>query len=167
MQYNGPAVADAPPGPELIGIFGPDAEELATSLAAAIAACGGRYSLTGVSSNVHWGKASNELVKLIYDEHALAVITVGRDASHLAEQLALKAFLPVIAISADRSLTSANIPWIFRLPPKTAVANALRLVIDAAEQSGANRQRLREILISRPIYAGKAQFDSTGEMRAR
>jgi hypothetical protein len=86
------------------------------------------------------------LVKLIYDEHALALIALDRNSSHLAEQLAAKAFVPVLAISADRSLTSVNIPWIFRMAPETGLADALRMVIGAAERSGGNRERLRAML---------------------
>ena len=83
---------------------------------------------------------------MIYEDHALAVIAADRNASHLAEQLAVKAFLPVVAISADRTLTSVNIPWIFRLPADTPVRDALRLLVDAAERSGPNRERLRVAL---------------------
>jgi branched-chain amino acid transport system substrate-binding protein len=147
-RYNGPAVADAPAAPIRIGIFGPDAEKDAAALAPAIAALGGRYALTPVSSDVPWGKASTALVKLIYDDHALALIASDRNSSHLAEQLAAKAFLPVVALSADRSLTSVNIPWIFRLPQETPVADVLKMLIGAAERSGANRERLRETLAS-------------------
>jgi len=35
---------------------------------------------------------------------------VGRNASHLAEQLAAKVFIPVVALSADVSLTAVNLP---------------------------------------------------------
>ena len=56
------------------------------------------------------------------DEHALAIVALDRDAAHLSEQLALKAFVPVVALSNDKSLTSANVPWIFRLPAGTTPA---------------------------------------------
>jgi branched-chain amino acid transport system substrate-binding protein len=165
VQYNGPAVADAPPGPMRIGIFGPDAERRAAALAPAVAAYGGRYSLIPVPSDVTWGQASTALVKLIYEDHALALIAMDRNSSHLAEQLAAKAFLPVVAVSADRTLTSVNIPWIFRLPAETPLAEALRLTIDAAERSGANRERLRDALSSGPIFGGTGRFDGKGELR--
>jgi len=41
--------------------------------------------------------------------------------------------VPLIAISSDRSLTSVNVPWIFRLPPQAPVERAIRLLIEAAE----------------------------------
>ena len=146
IHYNGPPVADVPPGPVRIGIFGPDAERQASAVTDVLAAYAGRYSLAAVSSDVPWGQASTGLVKLIYDEHALALIALDRNSSHLAEQLAAKAFVPVLAISADRSLTSVNIPWIFRMAPETGLADALRMVIGAAERSGGNRERLRAML---------------------
>ena len=159
VHYNGPPVENAPPGPVRIGIFGPDAERQAAGLSGILADYGGRYSLAAVSSDVPWGKASTGLVKLIYDDRALALIAVDRNSSHLAEQLAAKAFVPVVAISADRSLTSVNIPWIVRLAPDTSLADALRLVIGAAEKSGGNRERLRAILMP-----DDAPIASTGEM---
>ena len=109
VEYNGPAVADTPTGPVRIAVFGPDAEAVAVRLNG-IAPAG--YSVAGVRSDVPWGKASAELVKLIYEEHALAMIATDRNSSHLAEQLAVKAFVPLIAMSPDRALFSANIPWI-------------------------------------------------------
>jgi hypothetical protein len=83
-------------------------------------------------------------VHAIYDEHALAVIATDRDSSHLAEQLAAKAFVPVITLSSDRTLTSVNIPWIFRR--EGDAADALRYLVDAASKSGPNREALREVL---------------------
>ena len=147
-RYNGPPVADAPPGPVRIGIFGPNAEREAAGISKLLTPYAGRYALTAVPSDVPWGQASTGLVKLIYDDHALALIALDRNSSHLAEQLAAKAFVPVVAISADRSLTSVNIPWLFRMPPETGLADALRTVIGAAERSAGNREKLRSILAS-------------------
>jgi len=145
-EYNGPALADAPAGPVRIGIFGPDAERQVAALSPELAAYGNRYQLSAISSEAPWGKASNALVKLIYEDQALVLLAGDRNSSHLAEQLAVKAFLPVVSLSADRTLTSVNIPWIFRLPRETSMSEALRLVIGAAERSGPNRQRLRDEL---------------------
>ena len=77
---------------------------------------GKSVSVIAIPSDTSWGTASTNLVKAVYQDHALAIIALDRSSSHLAEQIAVKTFLPVVAISADRSLTSANIPWIFRLP---------------------------------------------------
>jgi ABC-type branched-subunit amino acid transport system substrate-binding protein len=160
VQYNGPAVEDAPAGPPRIAVFGPGADRVA-------AAYRGKYQVTGISSDVPWGKASADLVKLIYDGNALAILATDRNSSHLAEQLAVKAFLPVMAISADRSLTAVNIPWVFRLPADMPPEDALRCLIDAADLAGPNRGRLREELASGAAFAGEIKFDSTGELQGK
>ena len=69
-----------------------------------------------------WGKASNELVRAVYDQNVIAIIALDRASSHLAEQIGVKAFVPVIAVSSDHALTSTNIPWIFRMPEGTTLA---------------------------------------------
>jgi hypothetical protein len=77
----------------------------------------------------------------------------------------VEAFVPVIAISADRDLTAVNIPWVFRLPADTPAADALRYLTDAADRSGPHRGRLRDTLASGAAFAGGMSFDSTGELR--
>lgn len=162
VGYNGPPVPDAPAGPLRIGLFGPDADKLAASPALS-PLLKGRYELVGISSDMPWGKASNALVKLIYEDHALAIVSTGRISSHLAEQLGVKGFVPVLALTADRGVTNVNIPWIFRLPAGAPLDRALAALIDAAEKSGPNRGRLREILASGATLAGGVRFDSRGE----
>ena len=161
VTFAGPPAADAPAGPLRIGLFGPGAAALASSpeVGRALGALKGRYTLVPIDSQAPWGKASNELVNLIYQGHALGIISAGRNPSHLAEQLAVKAFVPLIALSSDRSLTNVNIPWIFRLPAETPISDVLRSMLEAAERSGPNRVKLREAL------ASSAQFDARGEPR--
>jgi hypothetical protein len=100
------------------------------------------------------------------DNHALAIIALDRDSSHLAEQLALKTFVPVLALSSDQALTSTNVPWIFRLPVGTEPAQALRILQAAETQSGPNPERLRNTLASGATVSGMA-FLSTGEPLAK
>jgi len=95
--------------------------------------------------------------------HAIAIIALDRDSAHLAEQLALKSFVPVVALSDDRNLTSTNIPWIFRLPSSTAPESALSLLDEAERRSGPNAERLRAVLASGTPLDGRA-FTSTGEL---
>jgi hypothetical protein len=57
----------------------------------------------------------------------------------------------VIAISSDRALTTTNIPWIFRLPDRTSLEQALGCLSAAGTQAGANRGKIRELLSSVPI----------------
>ena len=159
VEYNGPALADAPAGPLRIGLFGPGADKAAPQLARVLEGYRGRYEVVPIAADTPWGGASSELVKLIYGPATIGMISTDRNTSHLAEQLAIKSFVPLIAISSDKSLTSVNIPWIFRMPPGTSIEDALGSMLDAAEKSGPNRGRLREAL------AASARFDSRGEPR--
>jgi ABC-type branched-subunit amino acid transport system substrate-binding protein len=135
VSFNGPAVADAPAGESIIAVFGPGAGRLASA-----------PGIATVDSDVPWGKASSDLVKLMYDPHTIAVIATERKAAHLALQLANKLYIPVLALTDDSTLTSANIPWIFRLPAATSLEDALRRVREAARRAGPNRQRVRDLL---------------------
>jgi len=155
----GPSAAETPAGPARIALFGPGADRIAAGLAP-----GGRYTVVGIASDAPWGKASAKLVEAIYDGHALGIVATDRNSSHLAEQLAVKAFVPVIAVSADRGLTSVNIPWVFRLPADTTVADAVRCLTAAADRAGADRERVREALAS-GAGCGTVRFDARGDPR--
>jgi hypothetical protein len=159
VEYNGPALADAPAGPLRVGLFGPGADKAALELAGVLEGYKGRYEVVPITADTPWGQSSTELVKLIYESSTIGVISTDRNTGHLAEQLAIKSFIPLIAISSDKSLTAVNIPWIFRLPAGTSLPDALRSMLDAAEKSGPNRGRLREVL------AAGARFDSKGDPR--
>ena len=171
VEYHGPERPDIPPGAVRVVLFGPQAQKVANSdeVQAELAAHplkGREWKLLPVASDQNWGAASTQLVHALMDEHALAIVALDRDAAHLAEQLALKAFVPVVALSNDKALTSTNVPWIFRLPGGTTPAAALRLVKEAASRSGANPERLRDVLASGDEVAGVA-FLPTGELRAK
>ncbi len=66
-----------------------------------------------------WRGGSKEMIKLVYEDSVLAVIgSVDGEATHVAEQVVTKAWLPLLSpVSADPTLTYIRIPWIFRLPP--------------------------------------------------
>ena len=169
VQYAGPPLPDQESNDATIGIFGPHADEIVRSpevlrLVKEMTGEGQSISLIPISSQLSWGKASNELVKAVYQDHALALIALDRASSHLAEQIAVKSFLPVIAISSDRALTSTNIPWIFRLPESSSLEQALRCLGDAIDRAGPNRERIRDLLASGQAVAG-LRFASTGELR--
>jgi branched-chain amino acid transport system substrate-binding protein len=171
VAFDGPRRPDVPEGPMRVVLFGPRADavssaaEIRAQLAAATAK-GQNWEMLPVRSDQNWGAASTQLVHALMDQHALAIVALDRDAAHLSEQLALKAFVPVVAISDDKTLTSTNVPWIFRLPAATTPAAALRLIETAAEQSGANPERLRNVLASGETVAGMA-FAQTGEPLVR
>ncbi len=168
VQYAGPASADETAGVFSIGIFGPQADRVTQSpeivrLLEQLNKTGSKYSLVAIPSELSWGRASHELVNAVYERHALALIATDRASSHLAEQIAVKSFLPVIAISSDRALTTTNIPWIFRVPQTTSVEQALRCLAAAVERAGPNRERIRSQLSSGSALAG-LRFDNSGEL---
>jgi hypothetical protein len=103
-------------------------------------------------------------VRAVYDQNVIGMIALDRASSHLAEQIGVKAFVPVIAVSSDHALTSTNIPWIFRLPEGTSPEQAVQTLAAAERQSGPNRSKLREVLASGTQVAG-VQFQTTGEPR--
>jgi branched-chain amino acid transport system substrate-binding protein len=174
VQYAGPSLPGQTTDALQIGVFGPRADEVVHSAAvvrllsevnSTVQATSGQHiSLIAIPSQLSWGKASDELVKAVYRDHALAVIALDRPSSHLAEQIAVKSFFPVVAISSDRSLTTTNIPWIFRLPEGTPIEQALRSLAEAIHRAGPNREKIRNLLASgKPM--GGASFGSTGELR--
>lgn len=77
------------------------------------------YRLINRWSSDPWGAGSKEMIKLVYRDSVWAVIgSIDGDVTHIAEQIATKAWLPLLSpISADPTLTYIRIPWIFRLPP--------------------------------------------------
>lgn len=169
VDYAGPTLSNVRTGKLQIGVFGPRADEIirsaeVLSLLRAISAKGQPISLIGIPSQLSWGKASDELVKAVYQDHVLALIALDRPSSHLAEQIAVKSFIPVLAISSDRALTSTNIPWIFRLPEGTPVEQALRSLAEAIERAGSNREKIRDLMASGAAVGG-VSFVSTGELR--
>ena len=167
VQYAGPQVADAPGETLRVAVFGPGAEKVLQSqdvvnTVRTLDANGKKWQLVGVSSDQAWGKASSELVRSVFDQNVIAVIALDRASSHLAEQIGVKAFVPVIAVSSDRALTSTNIPWIFRLPEGTSLQQVLQTLAAAERLSGPNRAKLRAVLASGKQVAG-VQFYPTGE----
>ncbi len=168
VDYAGPRLSEVKTSKLQIGIFGPRADEVVRSaevlnLLHAINVNGQPISLVGIPSQLSWGKASDELVKAVYQDQVLALVALDRPSSHLAEQIAVKSFIPVVAISSDRTLTSTNIPWIFRLPEGTPVDQALQSIVEAIKRAGPNREKIRDQMASgNPV--GGIRFLSTGEL---
>jgi hypothetical protein len=165
IGYSGPAIADAAAGPAKVIVFGSHASEAVAT--PEIAALLQKQSVTNltllpISSDGAWGKSSTQLVDAIYKEHAVGIIALDRNSSHLAEQLAIKAFIPVIAISDDKTLTSVNIPWIFRLPADSKAVTAIEMFKSSIAKVGANAERIRIELSSGQSVAG-VKFQSSGE----
>ena len=168
VTYEGPALSDQKGTTAKIGVFGPHADELVhslemTDLLSTFGSTTNRLSLVAIPSESSWGKASVDLVNAVYTNKVLALIALDRSSAHLAEQIAVKSFVPVIAISSDRMLTSTNIPWIFRLPEGTSPDTALQCVSEAIDRVGPNRNRIREFLSSGALVAG-LRFSRNGDL---
>lgn len=148
-------------GPIRIVLFGPNADSVAAALQPK-----STWRFLPVSSNQSWGAASTALVHALMDEHAIAILALDRPSAHLAEQLALKAFVPVVALADDRSLTATNIPWIFRLPAATPTGFAIEVLQSAERVSGPNPETLRDALASGRNFSG-VSFLPTGEPRSQ
>ena len=169
VQYAGPALGDEATNDLRIAVFGAHADQMVkspeiTRLVETLSGPGHHISLVGISSDGPWGKASTELVQAVYEQRVVGIVAIDRNASHLAEQIGTKVFVPVIAISSDRMLTSTNVPWIFRLPQDTLLEQALRCFVDATVKTGANRGKIRDLLASGTTVAG-LRFQSTGELK--
>jgi branched-chain amino acid transport system substrate-binding protein len=169
VQYAGPATPDTDPQELKIAVFGPNADRAVhsseiTQLLKDLDTSGQHFTLIGIPTEGPWGKASTALAQAVYQDQALGIIALDRNSSHLAEQIGVKTFVPVIAISSDKMLTSTNLPWIFRLPEGTALSDAVQVFAQATKASGANHGKIREFLAS-GASAGGMRFDSTGEMR--
>jgi ABC-type branched-subunit amino acid transport system substrate-binding protein len=167
VQYSGPAVANTNTEAMRIAVFGPQADKAVTAtrigqMLNELSRSGSTLELIPVPNDSSWGKASNALVNAVYKSQVLGIIALDRDSSHLAEQIGVKAFVPVIALASDKMLTSTNIPWIFRLPEKAGLARAVQIFAEAAKSSGANRGNIRDYLASGHSIAG-VRFETTGE----
>jgi hypothetical protein len=162
VRYLGPQEANLPRGKATIVLFGPHAADVAASPEVRNALGSGMWRMIPVESGQNWGVAATQLVHALEDEHALAVVALDRDCGHLAEQLALKTFVPVMALADDRTLTSTNVPWIFRLPSSAGPSEAMRVLEAAVRESGENPVKLRGVLASGESLAG-VRFRDTGE----
>jgi ABC-type branched-subunit amino acid transport system substrate-binding protein len=175
VQYAGPPSSTENGSVLNIAVFGPKASEVVHSPAIAeylqtfnlgLSPNLGstRISLIAIPSEGAWGQASSELVKAVYDKNALAIIALDRNSSHLAEQIGTKAFVPVVAISSDRALTSTNIPWIFRLDANASAQKGLQCLAEAIQSAGPNRSRIRDVLASGKTLAG-LRFQTNGNLK--
>ncbi len=161
VGYAGPHEADIA-GAARIVIFGPHADEVTQQPDVRAALGAAQWNAVAVNSDQNWGAATTQLVHALEDGQTLAIVALDRDAAHLAEQLSLKFFVPVVALANDTALTSTNVPWIFRLPAGSGAAAAVRLLAAAARTSGNNPERLRAVLASGTTLAG-VRFAQTGE----
>ena len=88
-------------------------EENATALPG-----GRRMVLVTQDETGPWGQVSPQIVHLVFDDQAVALITsADGDTAHLAEQVGNKVGVPILTLASDPTTTEINLPWIFRLGP--------------------------------------------------
>jgi branched-chain amino acid transport system substrate-binding protein len=136
VTYRGPVSAEEPDdsaGTAVIGLIlplnGSQESEGRALLAAARLAIeeeqargplpdGRRLKIAVRDESGPWGQASAEILKLIEEDHALAILTSANGTTaHLADQIANKISVPILTLSSDPSTTQANVPWLFRVGP--------------------------------------------------
>jgi len=136
VAYRGPVRAtekDLPDGVAVIGMIlplrGPRQSEGKAMLAAAQMALeaeqslgplpdGRKLALVARDESGPWGQASSEILKLVEQDHALALLTSANgNSAHVAEQIANKIGIPILTLSSDPTTTQTNVPWLFRLGP--------------------------------------------------
>jgi branched-chain amino acid transport system substrate-binding protein len=159
VEYHGPERAAIPAGRATVIVFGAGAARIKS-----LAVPWKIVAIDTGQTGSNWGAATSALVGALSTGNVLAIVALDRDSAHMAEQLSLKKFVPVLALADDRALTSTNIPWIFRLPPAAGTAEALRLLAAAERVSGPNPEKLRDVLASGRTLAG-VRFASTGELK--
>lgn len=82
---------------------------------------GHRLALVVRDATGPWGRASGEIVRLIFDDQSVALITCADgNMAHLAEQVGNREGVPVLTLSSDSATTKINIPWLFRVVPDDA-----------------------------------------------
>ena len=103
-----------------------------------------RLTLVTRDESGPWGQASTQIVNLVFDDQAVALITSGEGGSaHLAEQIGNKIGVPILTLSSDSTTTEINLPWIFRLGP-TDAAQAQAFAADIYR----NRKLQKVLLLS-------------------
>ncbi len=134
MEYHGPGRELTTDSADEIAVawFGPSdpkhpeggdlwcAAQLAIEQANASGGYQGKdFRLLPVWSETPWDEGARRLAELVYRDRVVAILG-GMDgpSTHVAEQIAAKARLPVISpVSTDKSINLAGVPWIFSAMP--------------------------------------------------
>jgi branched-chain amino acid transport system substrate-binding protein len=75
----------------------------------------------GDESGPAWGRVTDAVLRLVFNDHAVAVVTSANGATaHLSEQVGNRIGVPILTLSTDATTTQINLPWIFRLGPSDA-----------------------------------------------
>jgi ABC-type branched-subunit amino acid transport system substrate-binding protein len=109
-----------------IGVFAPGGHDLVRGVELAIEQANAAGGIDGKPVRIvrrwaedPWGAGSKEVIRMVFEDRVWALIGgPDGDTTHVAQQVATKAHLPLLApASSDPSLTHTRVPWIFRLPP--------------------------------------------------
>ena len=118
---------------------------------AAASAGSSRLQLVARDESGPWGQASAQVVHLVFDDRAVAIITSTEGGSaHLAEQVGNKVGVPILTLSSDSTITEIDLPWIFRIgPADTAQAQLF------ARDIYQNRKLERVLLLTQDDHDGR------------
>jgi len=97
------------------------------------------FRLQPAWSESPWNAGVREVTRLVYQDKAWAVLGgVDGTTTHLAVQLALKSYFPLLSPgSTDVTADLANVPWLFSLPPSDeALAPLIAAAVASAGGSG-------------------------------
>jgi branched-chain amino acid transport system substrate-binding protein len=112
---------------------------------------GKRLVLVARDESGPWSQASAQIVHLVFDDRAVALITSAEGSSaHLAEQVGTKIGVPVLTLSTDSTTTEINLPWIFRVAP-TDTAQARTFAREIYQE----RKLQRVVLLSQDDRDGR------------
>src|SRR5581483_10978402 len=77
--------------------------------------CGKPFRLMVHNDSAIWGASSNEVVKMVYDDHVWAMFgSISGDTTHIALRVTLKSETPLInSASTDPTIPETIIPWYF------------------------------------------------------
>ncbi|MBZ5701881.1 MAG: ABC transporter substrate-binding protein [Acidobacteriia bacterium] len=102
-----------------------------------------------------WGQASSEIVRLVFEEQAVALVTSANGSiAHQAEQISNKVGVPILTLASDSATTETNIPWIFRMGPSDA--DQARAFAEGIYQE---RRFQRVLLVVQADHDGRAGGD--------
>lgn len=90
--------------------------------------CGKPFRLVQKWTADPWKAGGKLVVEMAYIDRVLAIVgSIDATSTHVAEQVAVKARVPLIdAVSTDRTTNAAMVPWMFSCqPPDDAVAAAV------------------------------------------
>ncbi len=73
-----------------------------------------------------WAGGVNRVTRMVYEDKVWAILgSIDGAATHLAEQVVAKAFVPLVSPgSTDKTVSFAGVPWIFTLLPEDDVQAA-------------------------------------------